>query len=242
MLILQKHLRGWLARCWYKRCLKAIVYLQCCIRRMRARRELKKLKIEARSVEHFKKLNKGMENKIMQLQRRIDDQVALQCLLGDFLFLFLGCFPDMWSTSRLQNKENRSLNDKLFSLENSYTAESERMRGELSRLRRVEEEARSKSNQVSSLQEELEKLRKELSTTQQEKKTIEEWAQTYRDEMEKVSQEPPEPGKTGVPHMSLCGALMVLLLGDLAINREIHIFNQKLQFLSANSESRFLFL
>lgn len=42
---------------------------------MRARRELKKLKIEARSVEHFKKLNKGMENKIMQLQRRIDEQV-----------------------------------------------------------------------------------------------------------------------------------------------------------------------
>uniref|UniRef100_A0A665X0D0 Myosin VAa n=1 Tax=Echeneis naucrates TaxID=173247 RepID=A0A665X0D0_ECHNA len=72
--IIQKHVRGWLARCWYKRCLYSIVYLQCCIRRMRARRELKKLKIEARSVEHFKKLNKGMENKIMQLQRKIDEQ------------------------------------------------------------------------------------------------------------------------------------------------------------------------
>lgn len=43
---------------------------------MKARRELKKLKIEARSVEHFKKLNKGMENKIMQLQRKIDEQVS----------------------------------------------------------------------------------------------------------------------------------------------------------------------
>lgn len=83
------------------------------------------------------------------------------------------------------------------------------MRGELSRLRGVEEEARSKGSQVSSLQEELEKLRKELSTTQQEKKTIEDWAQTYRDEMEKVSQEPPEPGTSCVPHMSLCGALTV---------------------------------
>lgn len=75
-MIIQKRVRGWLARCWYKRCLVSIVYLQCCIRRMRARRELKKLKIEARSVEHFKKLNKGMENKIMQLQRRIDEQVS----------------------------------------------------------------------------------------------------------------------------------------------------------------------
>lgn len=76
VVIIQKHVRGWLARCWYQRCLRAVVYLQCCVRRMKARRELKKLKIEARSVEHFKKLNKGMENKIMQLQRRIDDQVS----------------------------------------------------------------------------------------------------------------------------------------------------------------------
>uniref|UniRef100_A0A8C4NRT6 Myosin VAa n=1 Tax=Dicentrarchus labrax TaxID=13489 RepID=A0A8C4NRT6_DICLA len=155
------HVRGWLARCWYKRCLVSIVVLQCCIRRMRARRELKKLKIEARSVEHFKKLNKGMENKIMQLQRRIDEQ----------------------------SKENRSVNEKLVGLENSYTAESERMRGELNRLRGVEEEAKKKTNQVTSLLEELEKLRKELSATQQEKKTIEDWAQTYRNEMEKMVSE-----------------------------------------------------
>lgn len=64
------------------------------------------------------------------------------------------------------------------------------MRGELGRLRGVEEEAKSKSNQVTSLLEELEKLRKELSATQQEKKTIEDWAQTYRDEMEKVGRMP----------------------------------------------------
>lgn len=137
--------------------------------------------------------------------------------------LLLGSFPDMWSTSRLQNKENRSLNDKLSSLENSYTTESERMRGELSRLRGVEEEARNKSNQVSSLQEELEKLRKELSTTQQEKKTIEDWAQTYRDEMEKVSPKAPGPGDVLCPSpVPLCppAAPGGVLLGDLAISRK----------------------
>lgn len=75
-IIIQKMVRGWLARQWYKRSLEAVVYLQCCVRRMRAKRELKKLKIEARSVEHYKKLNIGMENKIMQLQRRIDEQVT----------------------------------------------------------------------------------------------------------------------------------------------------------------------
>ncbi|XP_070411301.1 unconventional myosin-Va isoform X3 [Nothobranchius furzeri] len=159
--LIQKHIRGWLARCWYKRCLEAIVYLQCCIRRMRAKRELKKLKIEARSVEHFKKLNKGMENKIMQLQRKIDEQ----------------------------NKDHRLISEKLVGLESSYATETERMRAELSRLRGVEEDARSRANQVSSLLEELEKLKKELSVTQQEKKSIEDWAHTYRNQMEKVLSE-----------------------------------------------------
>ncbi|XP_034042743.1 unconventional myosin-Va isoform X1 [Thalassophryne amazonica] len=157
-LIIQKYVRGWLARCWYKRCLHAIVYLQCCIRRMRAKRELKKLKIEARSVEHFKKLNKGMENKIMQLQRKIDEQ----------------------------HKDNRSMSEKLVGLENHYTSETERMRSELNRLRGAEEDAKNKANQLSSLLEELERLKKELSVTQQEKKTIEDWAQRYRNEMEQM--------------------------------------------------------
>ncbi|XP_037613547.1 unconventional myosin-Va isoform X3 [Sebastes umbrosus] len=161
MVIIQKRVRGWLARCWYKRCLESIVYLQCCMRRMKARRELKKLKVEARSVEHFKKLNKGMENKIMQLQRKIDEQ----------------------------NKDHRLTSEKLVGLETTYTTESEKMRGELGRLRGVEEDAKNKGNQVSSLLEELEKLRKELSSTQKEKKTIEDWAKTYRDEMEKMVSE-----------------------------------------------------
>lgn len=85
-----------------------------------------------------------------------------------------------------QHKENRSISERLVGLESSYTTESERMRAELTRLRGVEEDAKNKTNQVSSLLEELERLKKELSATQQEKKTIEDWAQTYRNEMEKV--------------------------------------------------------
>lgn len=45
---------------------------------MMAKRELKKLKIEARSVERYKKLHIGMENKIMQLQRKVDEQVGFK--------------------------------------------------------------------------------------------------------------------------------------------------------------------
>uniref|UniRef100_A0AAY4D5H0 Unconventional myosin-Va n=1 Tax=Denticeps clupeoides TaxID=299321 RepID=A0AAY4D5H0_9TELE len=156
--IIQKTVRGWLARQWYKRTLAAVVRLQCCVRRMRARRELKKLKIEARSVEHFKKLNIGMENKIMQLQRRVDEQ----------------------------NKENRLISERLMGLESSHAAEGERLRAELSRLRSAEDDAKSNANRVTTLLEELARLRKELETTRSEKKVIEDWAETYRDEMEQM--------------------------------------------------------
>lgn len=74
--VIQKWVRGWLDRQHYRRTLAAIVLLQSCERRRRAKKELKKLKVEARSVEHFKKLNVGMENKIMQLQHKINEQVS----------------------------------------------------------------------------------------------------------------------------------------------------------------------
>lgn len=81
--VIQKWVKGWLTRQYYRRTVAAIILLQSCVRRMMAKKELKKLKVEARSVEHFKKLNIGMENKIMQLQHKIDEQVrAVRVLMS----------------------------------------------------------------------------------------------------------------------------------------------------------------
>lgn len=74
-MIIQKCVRGWLQRTKFRRERAAAVIIQCAYRRMHAKRQLKQLKIEARSAEHLKKLNTGMENKIVQLQRKMDDQV-----------------------------------------------------------------------------------------------------------------------------------------------------------------------
>ncbi|XP_075431820.1 unconventional myosin-Va isoform X2 [Ascaphus truei] len=155
-IIIQKHVRGWLARISYKRSLEAIVYLQCCYRRMAAKRELKKLKIEARSVERYKKLHVGMENKIMQLQRKVDEQ----------------------------NKDNKSLVERLTNLEITSHTETEKLRSDVARLRQCEEEAKNATSRVLSLQDELARLRKELLETQTEKATIEGRATKYRTETE----------------------------------------------------------
>uniref|UniRef100_A0A3P8YRG9 Methyl-CpG binding domain protein 3b n=1 Tax=Esox lucius TaxID=8010 RepID=A0A3P8YRG9_ESOLU len=73
--LLQSAVRGWLARQAFRRVRAAVVLVQCCVRRKAARRELLRRKAEARSVEKFRELNKGMEVKLMQLQLRADHQV-----------------------------------------------------------------------------------------------------------------------------------------------------------------------
>ena len=74
--VIQAAVRGWLARTHYARLRGAVIYLQCCYRRVRACRELRRLRAEARSVEHYKQLHKGMEIKVIQLQCRLDEQVG----------------------------------------------------------------------------------------------------------------------------------------------------------------------
>lgn len=73
--VIQRTVRGWLQRRKFCRARDAAVVLQCAYRRVLAKRQLKQLKVEARSAEHFKNLNVGMENKIVQLRRKMDDQV-----------------------------------------------------------------------------------------------------------------------------------------------------------------------
>ncbi|KAK3095804.1 hypothetical protein FSP39_019412 [Pinctada imbricata] len=71
-ILIQKMVRTWLARKKYKMVLRGIVKLQGHFRRRKAKAELKRLKIEAKSVEHIKNVNKGLENKIIQLQQKLD--------------------------------------------------------------------------------------------------------------------------------------------------------------------------
>ncbi|XP_022303516.2 unconventional myosin-Va-like isoform X3 [Crassostrea virginica] len=71
---IQKMVRSYLARKRYKRVMRGIILLQSHYRRRKAKKELKHLKIEAKSVEHIKNVNKGLENKIIQLQQKLDSK------------------------------------------------------------------------------------------------------------------------------------------------------------------------
>uniref|UniRef100_A0A671WPG4 Methyl-CpG binding domain protein 3b n=1 Tax=Sparus aurata TaxID=8175 RepID=A0A671WPG4_SPAAU len=121
--LLQARVRGWLARRAYRRVRAAVVFMQCCVRRRAARRELLKLKTEARSVEKYRELNKGMEVKLMQLQLRADQGVGERTLCTQVLmslkrlFLFSLIFKELQVLQREKDslyKEKEELSARLL--------------------------------------------------------------------------------------------------------------------------------
>ncbi|XP_034243540.1 unconventional myosin-Va isoform X2 [Thrips palmi] len=74
-IVIQTAARRWLCRKQYLRNRKRVIVAQSAVRRFLAKRHFKTMKREARSVEHVKKLNKGLENKIISLQQKIGELV-----------------------------------------------------------------------------------------------------------------------------------------------------------------------
>ncbi|XP_044857017.1 unconventional myosin-Vb-like [Mauremys mutica] len=170
--VIQSAVRGWLARTKYLRVRRAVVYLQCCYRRMRARRELRRLRIEAKSVEHYKQLNKGMEIKVMQLQCKVDEQAR-----------------EIWS-----------LSEQLSALRASHSEEVERLCSELredkaqetcirelqEQLQRVESE---KSCSEGRLGQEMEELKQRLTELEAMKSNLKEEKDALNQRIMEQSQE-----------------------------------------------------
>ena len=71
----------------YRSDVKHVIYLQSCIRRRLARKELKALKAEARSVSKFKEISYRLENKVVELtqslQKRTEEKKGLEVQLRE---------------------------------------------------------------------------------------------------------------------------------------------------------------
>ena len=67
-------LRISMARRRYKTDVKHVIYLQSCLRRRLARKELKALRAEARSINKFKEISYTLENKVVELTQRLQER------------------------------------------------------------------------------------------------------------------------------------------------------------------------
>ncbi|MCO5582985.1 hypothetical protein L7F22_036890 [Adiantum nelumboides] len=68
---LQSLLRGALARRQYRKDRKGVIHLQSCYRRRMARKELKGLKLEAKSATHYREVTYKLENKVVELTQNL---------------------------------------------------------------------------------------------------------------------------------------------------------------------------
>ncbi|TFK42865.1 P-loop containing nucleoside triphosphate hydrolase protein [Crucibulum laeve] len=85
--LLQSLFRGVASRHVFRSDIQHVIYLQSCVRRRLARKELKSLKAEARSVSKFKEISYRLENKVVELtqslQKRTQEKKELQTQLAE---------------------------------------------------------------------------------------------------------------------------------------------------------------
>lgn len=68
---IQRLVRGVLARRWCQTQLQKVIFLQSCIRRRVARKQLLLLKADAKSADHFKEVSYKLENKVVELTQSV---------------------------------------------------------------------------------------------------------------------------------------------------------------------------
>ncbi|PIK46873.1 hypothetical protein BSL78_16290 [Apostichopus japonicus] len=176
-LIIQKYFRGWNAKARYHRTRRSIILLQCCVRRMRAKKELKQLKIEARSVEHFKTLNVGMENKIVSLQQKVDLLNKQQIQHQQDQAVIINLKADLQEYDKIKHSLETNSN-KVVSLEDELTKLRRELAEALKDKATLEEELakerNAKEEAVQLLQEESSKLAGDLKERENQLKELEE--------------------------------------------------------------------
>lgn len=146
---IQRICRGYLARVAYKSKLRKIIICQAAVRRFLAKRLYKKMKAEARTISHMQKMYKGLENKIISMQQRIDEL----------------------------NKENVKLKTKTNEIPELKT-KLEVMRNMENDLKTMRSESMKKDELIISIRQQLENERDEKMSILEEKAVAEqEWNQ-----------------------------------------------------------------
>lgn len=198
--LLQSSVRGWLARRRYRVVLRGIVLLQSHFRRRKARLQFKLLRIEARSIGHMQTVNKGLENKIIELQQRLDERtkevrgiflpaqkkmvmfflilliIDLLVVILEFCFLFgeekenFKSAPFFLTTCIFASIVPLLLQVTVLSTEKDKLS---RATAQLDRLAKVEESAEAAGRKAGDLEAELVRLRAELEREKAARATAE---------------------------------------------------------------------
>ncbi|XP_052263994.1 unconventional myosin-Va-like isoform X4 [Dreissena polymorpha] len=164
--VIQSRVRTFLARKQFQKVLYGIVKVQGHFRRRKAKEELRLLKIEARSMENIKNVNKGLENKIIQLQQQLDSRKKENQDVVEKQNSAIKALEAEKDRLLISSTEGQKASNRLAELENELRqlrAELERERGEKQDLVSEKEILRQKYEQdVGVLKAENSSMKEEL--------------------------------------------------------------------------------
>ena len=172
--IIQKTVRGYLARRRYERTFRGIILLQSCWRRWLAKRRYKALRVEARSIEHVKNLNKGLENKIISLQQRIEEMnkelFPLRNMQVDYQEMRQQCEANKGLANELKVSSGRigELELLVQQLRQQLDREQSEKMDLVQECEKMREHLTESTSKMSHVQNELEELRKTHQSRDQE--------------------------------------------------------------------------
>ncbi|CAF1188386.1 unnamed protein product [Adineta steineri] len=172
VLVLQSSVRMWIARQRFLTFQRGVILLQSHQRRREACLEVKKLRLEQRSIEHQRQLNKGLENKIISLQYKIDEQKRDNERLSSKEQEF-DSLKKEFEQIKINNKEFKQKQKKQSNLEEELQQlrlENERLkadntsiRSDLTQTKQSKEEIILKNTElVTNLQNQIEEKSKEI--------------------------------------------------------------------------------
>ncbi|XP_011065930.1 PREDICTED: unconventional myosin-Va isoform X2 [Acromyrmex echinatior] len=189
--VIQRFARGYLVRMACKKKLRDIIIVQSCIRKRKAKKIFRQLKAEARSVEHVKSLNKGLEMKIITLQQKINEMAKENQFLKNVQneMADLKCKLDGLKSVDVENKKlNGMMQEREKELKRMEEILQQEKDEKMDILHDKERIALRKGEENKKLQQENERLRKELSIATEKLKSNQRGAEEnlkYRLEQEK---------------------------------------------------------
>ena len=171
---IQAAVRGWLAWKKYQKTRKDILLVQCTVRRYQAKKRFKALKIEARSIAHQKKLNMGLENKIISLQQKLTESEKKNKELRSMQADHDNLVKEV-ATLRSSDSAGKAATNKVASLEEKVRVLEAELDKERAEKVDLVNERKTQSDEFAEreakLKETIDQLRDRISTTEAEFQT-----------------------------------------------------------------------
>ena len=161
----QNMVRGYLVRKRYARYRKSALLLQSSFRRWLATKEQSKLRKEAGEIVQIKKLNKGLENKIIAMQQNIDEMnkelTELRVLQGEFDSLRID-----FESSRKRVSELEASTSAMSELESNIKELKLKLKQEVGDRSALKDELAKVEGAKTNLENQVVAIKRELNVTQ----------------------------------------------------------------------------